>query len=461
MRRINGRPKITITQRTKNRKALFRVLPQPSYGFYTRLGKAVTAWVIYISNFPNPPKTIYLVVQAGFMATQFLAGFPQFNSYSTPLLILGLQGAILCVLLYRRYLKKRALPDILLAGILFILCYHRTTYTIGFMGWYDTYRNTKINYFLVGMDLLMAPLIYFYVKSVVTPKFKLLKKHFWHFLPWLLFFLAKAVIYGYDAQQPGFEDNQNGYLVENFQWPYLNPLVTFFGSAQMLLYLAFSFQLYLTYKEEIQQFFSNTANKELLWIRNFLLIYTAIFIYGLVQVFVDEYIVEMSWTQKWWIQFFSAIALLYFGVKGYFTDFNFLKDFEKPYNRTFMDSASTTKVLDRDLLEQKENIDTLFKEEKIFLDPELNLKQLAEKTNLNRGEVSEVINQGFGMNFNDFVNQFRITEFQQRLQSGAHEQFSLVGIAFECGFNSKATFNRVFKKAVKLTPTEYLNSIKN
>lgn len=102
-----------------------------------------------------------------------------------------------------------------------------------------------------------------------------------------------------------------------------------------------------------------------------------------------------------------------------------------------------------------------FEKEKIYLDPELNLKQLADKTYLNRGEVSEVINLGFGMNFNDLVNQFRITEFQQRLKSGAHEQFSLVGLAFECGFNSKATFNRVFKKEVKLTPTEYLNSLKN
>jgi AraC-like DNA-binding protein len=389
-----------------------------------------------------------------------LQTFPDFNSYSTPLLILVLQGLLLVVLLYTRFIKNRKIPDVLLAAIMLIMCYHRTTYTIGFMSWYDTYRNTKINYFLVNMDLLMAPLIYFYVKSVVTPGFKLGKKHFKHAIPWLVFFATKLVIYVYDAQQPGFEDSQNGYLVENFQWPYLNPLVTYFSVAQMLLYLAFSFQLYATYKKEIQQFFSNTAKKELLWIRNFLWIYTFIFVYGLVQMFIDEYIFAMSWIQKWWIQFFSAIAILYFGVKGYFTNFSFLNDFEKPEKKIASATVSEVSENAKKLTERKETINTLFKEEKVFLNPEFNLKQLAEKTNLNRGEVSEVINLGFGMNFNDFVNKFRISEFQQRLQSGAHEQFSLVGIAFECGFNSKATFNRVFKKAVQLTPTEYLNSLK-
>lgn len=388
-------------------------------------------------------------------------GFPQFNIYSTPLLILVVQGLLLCALLYRRFVQKRAVPDVLLATILLIMCYHRTTYTIGFMGWYDTFRNTKVNYFLISMDLLMAPLIFFYVKSVVTPGFRLYKKHIKHFIPWLLFFMTKEVIYLYDLQQPGFDDHQNGYLVENFEWPYLNPLVTFFSSAQMLLYLAFSFQVYNTYKGEIQQFFSNTAKKELNWIRNFLWVYSFIFIYGLLQIFVDEYVVEMSWTQKWWIQFFSAIALLYFGVKGYFTDFNFLKDFEKPKTKRKPLSVSVPTAMDPTLLERKEEISSLFLGEKIFLDPELNLNQLSQKTALNRGEVSEVINLGFGMNFNDFVNQFRIEEFKKRLSGGDHKQYSLVGLAFECGFNSKATFNRVFKKMVRLTPTEYLNSLEN
>ena len=391
-----------------------------------------------------------------------LQSFPQFNIYSTPLLLLVLQGLILCYLLYSRYYKNHKLPDLLLASILLILCYHRTTYTIGFMSWYDTFRNTKINYYLVSMDLLMAPLIYFYIKSVVTPNFRIQKKHLKHVVPWVVFFALKLGILIYDALQPGFANNQNGVLVVNFEWPYLNPLVSLLSSAQMLLYLAFSFQLFYNYKKEIQQFFSNTAQKELNWIRNFLFIYTFIFLYGLVQIFVDEYITAMSWTQKWWIQFFSATALLYFGVKGYFTNFDFLKDFEKSKSiGQSKGSVLQPARINEIVVARKEPISKLFHEEKIFLDPELNLTQLSEKVALNRNEVSEIINTGFGMNFNDFVNTFRIEEFKKRLQGGDHQQFSLVGLAFECGFNSKATFNRVFKKAMKLTPSEYVQSLKN
>ena len=323
-------------------------------------------------------------------------GFPDFNLYSTPLLILVVQGLILVALLGTRFFKLRRLPDLLLACILLIMCYHRTTYTIGFMGWYDTFRNTKINYYLVNMGMLMAPLIYFYVKSVLNPSFRLRRKHFWHFLPWLLFFVAKMVILGYDASQPGFADNQNGYLVINFQWKYLDPIVTVFSTAQMLLYLAFSFQLYYRYKNEIQEFFSNLTKKELSWIFTVLLVYSFLFVYGLVQVFINDLIFEMSWTQKWWIEFLSAVTLLYLGVKGYFTDFGFLKDFAPQPQPTSTGQQPASVETNEDILKKKGALQKLFLEEKVFLDPELNLAQLSERLQWNRAEVSETINSGLG-----------------------------------------------------------------
>ncbi|MEO0570162.1 MAG: AraC family transcriptional regulator [Bacteroidota bacterium] len=386
-------------------------------------------------------------------------GFPQFNLYSTPLLILVVQGLILSGLLLSRYFGKKALPDLLLALILLIMCYHRTTYTLGFMGWYDTFRATKINYYLVNLGMLLAPLIYFYVKSVLQPNFRLRRNHLWHFLPWILFFVTKMVILGYDASQPGFADNQNGYLVINFQWKYLNPVVSFFSAAQMLLYLAFSFQLYYRYKNEIQQFFSNLTKKELSWIFTVLLVYSFLFVYGLVQFFINDIVVELSWTQKWWIEFLSAVTLLYLGVKGYFTDFGFLKDFESDTVASNTGIKGAPAADASELNNRKSTLEKLFSEEQLFLDPELNLAQLSERLQMNRTEVSEIINAGFGKNFNDFVNTYRIDQFKQRLQQGDNKRLSLVGLAFDCGFNSKATFNRVFKKEVNLTPTEYLKSL--
>ena len=78
---------------------------------------------------------------------------------------------------------------------------------------------------------------------------------------------------------------------------------------------------------------------------------------------------------------------------------------------------------------------------------------------MSRSQLSEVINEGFGKNFNDFVNSYRVEAVKQMLQDGKQKQLSLLGIAYDCGFNSKATFNRVFKKIAQTSPTEFVNSL--
>ncbi len=83
---------------------------------------------------------------------------------------------------------------------------------------------------------------------------------------------------------------------------------------------------------------------------------------------------------------------------------------------------------------------------------------MAKEANMTRAQLSQVINSGFHKNFNDFINSFRVNAFKEKLNEGKHEQLSLLGIAFDCGFNSKATFNRVFKKITHTSPSEFLNS---
>ena len=109
--------------------------------------------------------------------------FPDFNIYSTPLLILVVQGLVFVGLLFARYIKKKNISDLFLALILLIVCYQQTCYTVGFMGWYNVFRNTKINYFLIPLGIAIAPLIYFYVKAITTSNFTFKKKNFIHFIP--------------------------------------------------------------------------------------------------------------------------------------------------------------------------------------------------------------------------------------------------------------------------------------
>ena len=102
----------------------------------------------------------------------------------------------------------------------------------------------------------------------------------------------------------------------------------------------------------------------------------------------------------------------------------------------------------------REKLQRLMADEQPWLEPELTLADLATRLRTNTSLLSHVINTGCGQNFNDFVNRYRVAEAERKLQDPRLAHYSLVGIALESGFNSKSTFNRVFKKLAGRTPSE-------
>ena len=319
----------------------------------------------------------------------------------------------------------------------------------------------------MNFSLALAPLIYFYFRSITNPKTTFEKKDLLHFVPILLLIGIKAVILIYDSNQNGYNDTQNGYLVINFQWKYLDPLVDLVSMLQMLIYLVFSFQLLYNYKEKITHFFSNTYKIELNWLNNFLIIYSILYLYHSIEIVVNETIVDLSWIQEWWYYLLSGFAIIYVGIKGYFTDLSQLKEIEtasflegeKTALEKELNQFETKTELSERLKDLKENIKDYFTANKPYLESDLTLVSLSRQLSVSREDLSEVINKGFNVKFNDFINQYRIEEFKLKLSEGEHKQLSLIGIAYECGFNSKATFNRAFKKFTNSSPSEYLRTI--
>jgi AraC-like DNA-binding protein len=95
---------------------------------------------------------------------------------------------------------------------------------------------------------------------------------------------------------------------------------------------------------------------------------------------------------------------------------------------------------------------------KVFTDPELNLQMLAEQLSLSAHQLSQVINHGKESNFYDFINSYRIDEVKKQLCVLESKNRSIITIAFDAGFNSKATFNRIFKSATNQTPSSFRKS---
>ncbi len=95
------------------------------------------------------------------------------------------------------------------------------------------------------------------------------------------------------------------------------------------------------------------------------------------------------------------------------------------------------------------------KAEKPFLDENLSLSLLSERSGVAQSHLSQVINQHFDLNFYDFVNQFRVNEAKKMLSSREYDHLSVLGIAYDCGFKSKSSFNRYFKKYTSLSPSAF------
>lgn len=112
-----------------------------------------------------------------------------------------------------------------------------------------------------------------------------------------------------------------------------------------------------------------------------------------------------------------------------------------------------------DIKKYANRLDELMQQEKLFTDAELTLNKLAGRLQLSPHQLSQVINQHYRKNFFEFVNTYRVEEVIGMLKSGAVQHSTLLGLALDAGFNSKASFNRYFKKHTGKTPSEYCKDL--
>lgn len=119
-------------------------------------------------------------------------------------------------------------------------------------------------------------------------------------------------------------------------------------------------------------------------------------------------------------------------------------------------TANRKGTMPDDVLQNKmRRLQQIMETEKPYLDNEMNLVKLAQHAGMTVREISYVINQGFGENFNQFVNRYRIEESKKLLLDEKQGHLNMLGIAYQAGFNSKTIFNTTFKKMVGMTPSEF------
>lgn len=111
--------------------------------------------------------------------------------------------------------------------------------------------------------------------------------------------------------------------------------------------------------------------------------------------------------------------------------------------------------------EMKRKLIRIMERDKAYLNPELTLNHLSALAEVKLPELSSFINTNLGKNFNDYVNDYRVAEFKRLISKDIDPRATIMELAYESGFNSKASFNRIFKAHVGSTPSQFKRDIKN
>lgn len=119
-------------------------------------------------------------------------------------------------------------------------------------------------------------------------------------------------------------------------------------------------------------------------------------------------------------------------------------------------------LVSQEHVEQYRNeLKKLMSAERPYLNPHLTLAELAELLGIGANQLSQILNAGFDQNFSEFINSYRLQHFKSLLQKPDKQQFTILALAYESGFNSKTSFNAFFKRSMGMTPKAYLKSIRS
>lgn len=116
--------------------------------------------------------------------------------------------------------------------------------------------------------------------------------------------------------------------------------------------------------------------------------------------------------------------------------------------------TSSLKGIEEALLYRKLRL--LLESEKLYLNPDLTLKRMADKLATNTKYLSQVINHQTGLNFQQFINRYRVEDAKNKIANDQLKHLTLYGIALQCGFKNKSTFYKVFKEITQVTPREFM-----
>ncbi|MFY0684576.1 MAG: AraC family transcriptional regulator [Balneola sp.] len=314
---------------------------------------------------------------------------------------------------------------------------------------------------IIGLDfsvtLLYGPLLYLYSETLIKGSEELSISQKKHFIPFVLLTLYFLPFYFNSGEVKLNLMSESGELHYGSSW------ITHFKVVYNLVYLpVIIFDLY-TYRKKIRANYSTLEKRNLDWLQGFVLAGTLLGVTAGVLYTVSSFSDILSEYTNFTLlaSTIFVYSIGYMGLKQ--AEFFTSPEAESLPSEESPDSVSesyTRSGLDEKLgRELHEQLCELMENEKPYLRSDLSLAELAGLMNISSHHLTEVINKYADKSFYDFINGYRIENVKRAIADPKFGNYTLLGIGLESGFNSKSSFNSVFKKHTGLTPSQYKKSL--
>jgi putative ABC transport system permease protein len=289
--------------------------------------------------------------------------------------------------------------------------------------------------------LALGPLIYFYVLKITCPEYQFSWKDLLHFSPLLLEQGAFAL-----EIRESISTGVTTYTTKAFHQ--LNPLMQLFIFISVISYIFRSDKLIQHFYHRLQPVMMDRSLLEFRWLRRLLAATALLLLLWIVYAAVDYfgYRDQLGTYSYYPFYIFFAIIIIWTAAAA----------FLRPQAEITIQSSPHIKPpLPLELKKKGAWLKKAMEAGRYHQDPELSLSSLAGQLGINSRELSRIINTVLNKSFSDFINEYRVRDVAAKMEDPAYDRITLLGMAFDAGFNSKATFIRVFKQLTGKNPAVY------
>ncbi len=358
--------------------------------------------------------------------------------------MLYLTGIILSsfLLLLLLLKKDKSRADYILSTWMAIMTLHQLTNYLEFSK--IAYQYPHLLGIGFALPLLHGIMLHFYVADLTGTQKWTLRYILPHFIPFVLLILLAIPFYSLSAEGKKEVFLQQG---AGYEWYSVTQLLTILASGLGCVIL--SLRKIQTGQKILNQ--NPKHQKHLQWVKHLSI---GLAIIWILVIFFNDQVIFGGVTVL-----VCAIGILGINQVPVFVG-NFMPDPSTPAPTSSLPRYAKSGLSASQSDALFEQLTQLMKTQGVYKNPELSLGELAELLSVHPNSLSQVINEKTEKNFYQYINQLRVEAFLQVAALPHKQHYSLLALAFECGFNSKSTFNKYFKKLTGETPSTFFLSLK-